>query len=196
MSITQSELNKLKNIPVLKKLKKLYDANPQVQGSGRRRKMRGGDFWDDVGGWFKQASIDVDDWAKKVKPLSGLSKAAGFIGMIPGLQEVALLSPVIAGAAEFTGYGKKKVVVKKMKLGLAKKMPHMNIVSGQYGVLAPRNIVGMGTMTQDYQSQSMRKIGGGTFPSHSQPFLNSKRIKGSGVAQAVGSIGNIGRVKF
>jgi hypothetical protein len=188
MSITEAELKKLKEIPVLKKLKKIYDENPQVQGSGRRKKMRGGNFWDDVGSWFKQAAVDVDAWAKKVKPLTALSKAAGLIGMIPGLNEVALLSPAIAGVAGFTGYGKKR--------GGAKKMPHMNPVAGQRGGrMAPRDMVGMGTMTQDYQSQVKRMLGGATFPSHLQPFLTSKTIKGNGVALAVGSIGNVGRIK-
>lgn len=186
MSITEAQLKKLKDIPVLKKLKKLYDENPQVQGSGRRRKMKGGNFWDDVGNWFKQAAVDVDDWAKKVKPLTALSKAAGLIGMIPGLNEVALLSPAISGVAGLTGYGKR---------GGAKRMPHMNVVSGQRGGMAPRDMVGMGTMTQNYQSEVKRMIGGATFPSHLQPFLTSKRIKGNGVSQAVGSIGNFGRIK-
>jgi hypothetical protein len=73
-------------------------------------------------------------------------------------------------------------------------MPHMNPVAGQRGGMAPKDFVGMGTMTQDYQSQAKRMIGG-TYPSHLQPFLTSKRIKGNGVAQALGSIGNIGRIK-
>ena len=122
MSISQSDLNKLKNIPILKQLKKIYDENPQVQGgAGRRMKMRGGSkFWEDVGKWIKQAAVDVDAWSKKVKPLTALSKAAGLIGMIPGLQEVALLSPAIMGVANLTGYGKK------------------------YNLLPPRGFVGMG----------------------------------------------------
>ena len=115
MSISQSEINKLKNIPILKQLKKIYDENPHVQGAGRMKMRGGSNFWEDVGKWIKQASIDVDAWSKKVKPLTALSKAAGLIGMIPGLNEVALLSPAIMGVANLTGYG-----------------------------IAPRGIVGMG----------------------------------------------------
>lgn len=230
MSLSPEELKKLKSLPIMKELKKVYDKNPTVQGSGRRMKGKG--FWDDVGNWFKQAAIDVDAWAKKVKPLTALSKAAGLIGLVPGLNEVALLAPGIKGVAEFTGYGRKrggrKAVLTANSLG-----QHMNPVAGLRGA-----VQGMGTMAQNYQSQSMRKIGtgflgdaskaflgfnakdienmdtkavanlataykklqpkmkGGSFPSHLQPFLTSKRIRGNGVSQAIGSIGNAGRIKI
>jgi len=139
MSISQSEINKLKNIPILKQLKKIYDENPHVQGSGRM-KMRGGagsNFWEDVGKWIKQASIDVDAWSKKVKPLTALSKAAGLIGMIPGLQEVALLSPAIAGVANLTGYG----IAPRGIVGMGKKS---KITGGNFNIHLQRKINGRG----------------------------------------------------
>ena len=189
MSLSPEELKKLKSLPILKELKKVYDANPQVQGSGKRIKMRGGSFWDDVGNWFKQAAIDVDAWAKKVKPLTALSKAAGLIGLVPGLNEVALLAPGIKGVADFTGYGRKRGGAKVFNANSLAQ--HVNPVAGLRGAIS-----GSGVMSQNYQSQSMRKIGGATFPSHLQPFLTSKRLAGNGVSQAIGSIGNAGRVKF
>lgn len=191
MSLSQEELKKLKSLPIMKELKKVYDKNPAVQGAGRRMKMRGMGFWDDVGAWFKQAAVDVDAWAKKVKPLTALSKAAGLIGLVPGLNEVALLAPGIKGVAEFTGYGKRKRGGAKKVFNANSLAQHINPVAGKRGLV----VQGMGTMAQDYQSQSMRKIGG-SFPSHLQPFLTSKRIAGNGVAQAIGSIGNVGRIKM
>lgn len=189
MSLSPDELKKLKALPIMKELKKVYDANPQLQGSGRRIKIRGGSFWDDVGNWFKQAAIDVDNWAKKVKPITALSKAAGLIGLVPGLNEVALLAPGIKGVAEFTGYGRKKGGRKSFNANSLGQ--HVNPVAGKRGFVSH----GMGTMTQNYQSPALRKIGGATYPSHLQPFLTSKRIAGGSAALAVGSIGNPVRIK-
>jgi hypothetical protein len=55
----------------------------------------------------------------------------------------------------------------------------------------------MGTMTQDFQSPSMKKLGvrGGSLPSHLQPFLTTRKIGGS-VATAIGSIGSTQKLKF
>jgi hypothetical protein len=194
-TLTESELKKLKSIPIMKELKKLYDKNPQVQGAGRKMRMRGGSFWDDVGSWIKQAGVDIDSWAKRVKPLTALSKAAGLIGMIPGLNEVALLSPAIAGVAGFTGYGKNSMGkhTGKGKLTPQSFATHVNPVAGRRGFVSQ----GMGTMTQDFQSPSMKKLGvrGGSLPSHLQPFLTTRKIGGS-VATAIGSIGSTQKLKF
>jgi hypothetical protein len=186
MSLSPDELKKLKALPIMKELKKAYDSQ---QGAGR--KMKGKGFWQNVGNWFKQAAVDVDAWAKKAKPLSTLSKAAGLLGMIPGLQELVPIAAGIKGVSEFTGYGKK---MKGGRKGLTANDfgSHVNAVAGRRGLVKQ----GMGSFTQDHQSQVYRALGTGTFPSHLQPFLTAGKIKGGSAGLAVGSIGNAVKPKF
>jgi hypothetical protein len=181
MSLSSDELKKLKALPIMKELKKAYDSQ---QGSGR--KMKGGNFWERVGSWFKQAAVDVDSWAKRVKPLTTLSKATGLLGLIPGLQELVPIAAGIKGAAEFTGYGKRRHGGRKIP-----------ITPNSIGQHITRNFVmqGMGTYVENHQSPNMRMLGG-TFPSMMQPFLTTKRLSGKGVGQAIGSIGEATRIKF
>ena len=234
--LTASQKKAFMEIPLMKEIKQNYLESQR--GSGR--KMKGGSWWDDVGNWFKQAAVDVDAWLKKTKALSTVGKVVGAIGLIPGLNEFAPVGAAMSKAGEALGYGRKKGGRRKKMTG-GKRGFNANDLAQHFNPLAgPRGaLVGSGTMAQNYQSQSMRKIGSGflgdaskaflgfnakdienmdtkavanlataykklqpkmkggaTFPSHLQPFLTSKRIGGSGVSQAIGSIGNVGKVKF
>lgn len=167
-------------------------------------KMTGSGWWDDFVNWLKDNKV-----------ISTVSKIGSIIaGAVGALPLSTALGAVSTGSAAF-GYGKKKGgmysyadaqaiargiarpamrrkvggKVSKMKKGFTANdmAQHINAVAG---------ISGAGTMVQNHSSQAMRTLGTGTMPSHLQPFLTSRKIKGSGVSQAVGSIGNAGRIKF
>lgn len=190
--LTAAQKKAFMDLPLMKEIKKNYMAEKKMSGSGKR-KMKGGSWWDDVGNWFKQAAVDVDAWLKKTKALSTVGKVVGAIGMIPGLNEFAPVGAAVAKAGEALGYGKKMKGGRVMKKTITANdfAQHVNPVAGQRGLVSQ----GMGTYVQNYQSPSMKMLGG-TFPSHMQPFLTTRRLKGSGVAQAVGSIGDSTRIKF
>lgn len=184
--LTAAQKKAFMDIPLMKDIKQNY--LEAQRGSGKKGRMRGGSWWDDVGNWFKQAAVDVDAWLKKTKALSTLGKVVGAIGMIPGLNEFAPVGAAVAKAGEALGYGKKKKGMGKKTLTANDLGQHVNPVAGTRGLVSQ----GMGTYSQNYQSPSMRMLGG-TFPNHLQPFLTSRKI-GGGVAQAVGSIGNPTRI--
>ena len=162
-------------------------------------KMRASGWWDDFVNWLKDNKV--------ISTVSKIgSMVAGAVGFVP---LSTALGAVATGASAY-GYGKKKggmysytdaqnvarAVLKKKggkkggkKAGFTANdmAQHINAVAG---------ISGSGTMAQNHSSQAMRTIGMGTMPSHLQPFLTSIKIRGSGVSQAVGSIGNAGRIKF
>lgn len=142
-------------------------------------KMSGSGWWDDFVSYLKRNKV-----------ISTVSKIGSVIaGAVGALPLSTALGAVSTGSAAF-GYGKiKGGKANKMKGGFTANdmAQHINAVAG---------ISGAGTMVQNHSSQAMRTLGRGTKPSHLQPFLTSKKIKGSGVSQAVGSIGNAGRLKF
>lgn len=189
--LTAAQKKAFMDIPLMKEIKKNYMEAQRMSGKGK--KMKGGSWWDDVGNWFKQAAVDVDAWLKKTKALSTLGKVVGAIGMVPGLTEFAPVGAAVAKAGEALGYGKK---MKGGRVSMRKTMTandlgqHVNPVAGTRGLVSQ----GMGTYAQNYQSPSMKMLGG-TFPSHLQPFLTT-RTMGKGIAQAVGSIGDRTRIKF
>lgn len=183
--LTAAQKKAFMEIPLMKEIKKNYMA--EQSGSGR---MKGRGWWDDVTSWFKQAAVDVDAWLKKTKALSTLGKVVGAIGLIPGLQEFAPVGAGIASAASSVGYGKKRGG-RKGGMTANDLAQHVNPAAGPRGAIS-----GSGSYVQNHSSQAMRTLGTGTMPSHLQPFLTSNRIKGSGVSQAVGSIGNYGKLKF
>ena len=185
--LSATQKNQFMEIPLMKEIKKNYMEAQKGSGRGKGR-MRGGAWWDDVANWFKQAAVDVDSWLKRTKALSTVGKVVGAIGMIPGLNEFAPVGAAVTKAAEAMGYGKKKGMGRKRGLTANDLGQHVNPVAGTRGLVSQ----GMGSYAENYQSPALKKIGG-TFPSHLQPFLTTRRI-GGGVAQAVGSIGNPTRV--
>jgi hypothetical protein len=179
----------LKALPVLKKA---YEN--QMKGSGRRM-MKGRGFWE----WLSGAASDVNNWLKENKILSKIAApvlqyilpaAAGVFGTPVSGAAVGAAGFAATEGLKALGYGKKRggrCGCGMTANDLVRPINMLNPVSG------PR---GRGSMVQDFQSSSLKKIGSGTKPSHLQPFLTSKRIKGSGVSQALYSIGNVGRIKM
>ena len=192
--LTAAQKKAFMDLPLMKEIKKNYMAEQKMSGSGKGRKMKGGSWWNDVGNWFKQAAVDIDSWLKKTKALSTIGKVVGAIGMIPGLNEFAPVGSAVAKAGEALGYGKKMKggrVTRKKTMTANDLGQHVNPVAGTRGLVSQ----GMGSYAQNYQSPAMKMLGG-TFPSHLQPFLTTRGLRGGSVAQAVGSIGDSTRIKF
>jgi hypothetical protein len=171
----------LTKLEVLEKYPKVADALEEFvaeRKAGGAKIMRGSGWWS-----------DFVNWLKRNKVISTISKIGSVIaGAVGALPLATALGAVSTGSSAF-GYGKMKGGKVKGKRGFTANdmVQHVNPVAVK---------VGMGTMVQNHSSQAMRAIGTGTKPSHLQPFLTSSKIKGSGVSQAVGSIGNAGRIKF
>ena len=188
---TQAQKNALMKLPGFKEIKEQYSQ----AGMGKRK--RGGGFWDDLWNGIKSAAKSVDAWLTRTKALSTAGKVIGAItAVIPGLQEVAPIALGAAKAASEMGYGRKKMGGRKTMTAndLAQ---HVNPVAGTHGLVSqgmgfkinPSDVIGMynpllgtaartlgyGTMVQDYQSPAMKKLGTGTYPSHMQPFLTTKK---------------------
>jgi len=160
-------------------------------------KMTGSGWWGDFVSWLKDNKV-----------ISTVSKIGSVIAGAVGALPLSTALGAVSTGSSALGYGKKKggmysyadaqaiargIVGKRAVKGGKKGFTandmaqHINAVAG---------ISGSGTMVQNHSSQAMRTLGTGTKPSHLQPFLTSIKIKGSGVSQAVGSIGNAGRLKF
>jgi hypothetical protein len=129
---TESQKKELISIPLMKEIKKLYEQGQQLAkkktdtssleafqanvkaayqagqriAGGRRRKMKGGGFFDDAWAWIKGAAKDADAWLKDTKALSKLGTVVGVLGMIPGFQEFVPIAAGIKGVAGAIGYGK------------------------------------------------------------------------------------------
>jgi hypothetical protein len=184
-NFSTAEKKALMELPGFSEIKKAYSQ----QGMGR---MSGKGFWDDLWSGIKSTAKSVDAWLTRTKALSTAGKVIGAItAVIPGLQGVAPVALAAAKAGEAMGYGKKHTG--KGKLTPQSFATHVNPVAGRRGFVSQ----GMGTMTQDFQSPSMKKLGvrGGSLPSHLQPFLTTRKIGGS-VATAIGSIGSTQKLKF
>lgn len=220
--LTAAQKKAFMEIPLMKEIKKNYMESQKMAGSGKR-KMKGGSWWSDVGNWFKQAAVDVDAWLKRTKALSTIGKVVGAIGMIPPLAEFAPVGAAMTAAGTALGYGKKMKAGRKLKKTMTANDlgQHVNPVAGQHSLVSqgmgirikPSDILSMynpmvgsayktmgyGTMAQNYQSPSMKMLGGATYPSHLQPFLTTAArggVRGGSAALAVGSIGDATRIKF
>ena len=189
---TDAQKKELMKLPGFKEIKKQYTQAGLGKMKGKGKKMRGMGFWDDLWSGIKSAAKSVDSWLTRTKALSTAGKVIGAItAVIPGLQEVAPIALGAAKGAEAMGYGKK---MRGGRKGLTANDlgQHVNAVAGKRGLVKQ----GMGSYTQDHQSQVYRALGTGTFPSHLQPFLTAGKIKGGSAGLAVGSIGNAVKPKF
>jgi hypothetical protein len=184
---TAEQKKQLMALPGFQELKEEYGQ----AGMGR---LSGKGFWSDLWSGIKSTAKSVDAWLTRTKALSTAGKVIGAItAVIPGLQGVAPVALAAAKAGEALGYGHPRKHKGKGKLTPQSFATHVNPVAGTRGLVS----VGMGTMTQDFQSPAMKKLGvrGGSIPSMMQPFLTTRKIGGS-VATAIGSIGSTQKLKF
>ena len=103
--LTTKQKEELMRIPLMKEIKKNYMF--AQSGAGRKKRMKGRGWWDDVGNWFKQAGTDVDAWLKKTGALSKLGSAVTALGAIPGFQEFLPIGGAIKAVGSTLGYGRK-----------------------------------------------------------------------------------------
>jgi hypothetical protein len=183
---SEAQKKALMKLPGFKDIKKAYG-----QAGMGKKKMRGGSFWSDLWDGIKSTAKSVDTWLTRTKALSTAAKVIGAISaVIPGLQGVAPIAAAAATGATALGYGRRKG---GKRIDARSFGSHVNPVAGSRGLVS----VGMGSMVQNFQSPGLRMMNGGaTFPSHLQPFLKKGRSKGFGVSQAIGSIGNPGKIKM
>ena len=73
--ITAAQKTALLKLPGFKDIQKQYAKEAKMDG-GRRKKMRGRGFWDDVGAWFVQAGKDVNQFLKDTKIVSNIAAYA------------------------------------------------------------------------------------------------------------------------
>lgn len=191
---TVSDLSSAQKSAVLKALPELKKAYEKSQ-SGSGRKMKGRGFFE----WLSGAFDDANTWLKENKILSKIAgpvleyilpAAAGLFGTPISGAAVGAAGLAATEGLKALGYGRKR------GRGCGCGMTANDLVQPINMLNPVHSVRGRGTMVQDFQSSSLKKIGAGTMPSHLQPFLTSKKIKGSGVDQALYSIGNPGRIKL
>ncbi len=73
--ITAAQKTALLKLPGFKDIQKQYAKEAKMEG-GRRKRMRGRGFWDDVGAWFVQAGKDVNQFLKDTKIVSNIAAYA------------------------------------------------------------------------------------------------------------------------
>jgi len=74
--ITQSQKTALLKIPGFKDIQKQYAKENKMTGAGKKRRMKGRGFWDDVGNWFNQAGQDINQFLKDSKIVSNVAAYA------------------------------------------------------------------------------------------------------------------------
>jgi len=92
--ITASQKTALLKLPGMKDIQKQYAKEAKMDG-GRKKRMRGKGFWDDVGAWFVQAGKDVNQFLKDTKIVSNI---AAYALPILGSMGAALLTVNPLGA--------------------------------------------------------------------------------------------------
>ncbi len=74
--ITQTQKNALLKLPGFKEIQKQYAKENKQVGAGKKRRMKGRGFWDDVGNWFYQAGQDINQFLKDSKIVSNVAAYA------------------------------------------------------------------------------------------------------------------------
>ena len=158
--ITAAQKTALVKLPGFKDIQKQYAKESKMDG-GRRKRMKGKGFWDDVGAWFVQAGKDVNQFLKDTKIVSNI---AAYALPILGSMGAALLTvnPLgavaggIAGksAADFIrsqGYGMKMkggdsrlaINLPNQRMRPAKMSGKGGLTFGYNGAITP-NLMGKG----------------------------------------------------
>lgn len=73
--ITAAQKTALLKLPGFKDIQKQYAKESKMEG-GRKKRMRGRGFWDDVGNWFVQAGKDINQFLKDSKLVSNVAAYA------------------------------------------------------------------------------------------------------------------------
>jgi hypothetical protein len=73
--ITPAQKTALLKLEGFKEIRDQYAKEQKMAGSGKKRRMKGSGFWDDVWGWFKSAGTTVNDFLKRTKLVSNVAGA-------------------------------------------------------------------------------------------------------------------------
>lgn len=100
--ITQSQKTALLKIPGFKEIQKQYAKENKMTGAGKKRRMKGRGFWDDVGNWFNQAGKDINQFLKDTKIVSNIAAyALPILGAMGG--SLLTVNPLGATAGGIAG---------------------------------------------------------------------------------------------
>lgn len=173
--ITAAQKTALLKLPGFKDIQKQYAKESKMEG-GRKRRMRGRGFWDDVGAWFVQAGKDVNQFLKDSKIVSNVAQyALPILGAMGG----ALLTVNPLGATAGGIAGKSAAdYIKSQGYGAMHRLPKMRggELSNKLVINPPgQRLMGKG-MSFGFNGQPQKN----TAPAHSGVMRN---IKGSGPAQ-------------
>jgi hypothetical protein len=73
--ITPAQKTALLKLEGFKAIQKQYAKEQKMAGSGKKRRMKGKGFWDDVYNWFVDAGTTVNDFLKSTKLISNVAGA-------------------------------------------------------------------------------------------------------------------------
>jgi len=130
--ITASQKTALLKLPGFKDIQKQYAKEAKMDG-GRRKRMRGRGFWDDVGAWFVQAGKDVNQFLKDTKIVSNI---AAYALPILGSMGAALLTVNPLGAVA-GGIAGKSAADYIRSQGYGSKMRGKGVVQDALNIFAP-----------------------------------------------------------
>lgn len=126
--ITAAQKTALLKLPGFKDIQKQYAKEAKMDG-GRRKRMRGRGFWDDVGAWFVQAGKDVNQFLKDSKIVSNI---AAYALPILGAMGGALLTVNPLGATAGGIAGKSAAdYIKSQGYGATHRMPDGSLMKGK-----------------------------------------------------------------
>lgn len=163
--ITASQKTALLKLPGFKDIQKQYAKEAKMDG-GRRKRMRGRGFWDDVGAWFSQAGKDVNQFLKDTKLVSNI---AAYALPILGSMGAALLTVNPLGAVAGGIAGKSAAdYIKSQGYGATHRMPDGSLMKGK------THGMGIFPLAINPPAQRMRGL-----------VSSKKMMKGGGILDAV-----------
>lgn len=125
--ITPAQKTALLKLEGFKEIQKQYAKEQKMAGSGKKRRMKGKGFWDDVYNWFVDAGTTVNDFLKSTKLISNVAGAV--LPLLAPLGTALLTANPLAAAASVgaakaaaegiksLGYGMQGSGMKAMKGG-------------------------------------------------------------------------------
>lgn len=100
--ITQSQKTALLKIPGFKDIQKQYAKENKMTGAGKKRRMKGRGFWEDVVNWFDSAGKNINQFLKDTKIVSNVAAyALPILGAMGG--SLLTVNPLGATAGGIAG---------------------------------------------------------------------------------------------
>lgn len=167
--LTQSQKTALLKLPGFKDIQKQYAKENKQVGAGKKRRMKGRGFWDDVYNWFSQAGTDINQFLKDTKIVSNIASVA--LPVLYGLGAGLLTANPIAGVAA----------------GVAGKSTADYIRSQGYGYVnniskvGTKRMTGMGIGEHMGMKQGSTQLGRGVIYAQNGALVNQPKMSGGGI---------------